>query len=78
MLIDPRNRLFIPKDFVSSTRISDGPMAGVLARPCLCGVAVQPGEPAILIGNNLGEVYLVHPEHAPASVMAEGDDDAEL
>lgn len=75
MLIDPRSRLFIPKEFVSGIRVHDGPLAGHLARPCLCGEPVRPGEKAILIGNNLGEVYLVHPEHAPASINVDDDED---
>lgn len=68
----------VPKDFVNGIRIADGPMAGIIAKPCLCGVTCVEGDECILIGTNFGDFYLVHVEHAPAGVFSAGGSDAEF
>lgn len=72
------NFISIPKDFVSGVRIGNGPMEGVIAKPCLCGTPCVEGDECILIGTNFGDFYLVHVEHAPAGIFGAGGLDAEL
>ena len=69
-----KTALTIPKDFVNGIRISNGPMAGIIAKPCLCGVPCSDGDECVLIGTNYGDFYLVHIEHAPAGVFSGGDE----